>query len=338
MEVGKKEETKDFKIKETAHFVLYRQAISDILLAIPISIVFLVSDYKVSILYVASHCLAIVAYVAAGIFWSASDDKRKHDASVFLSETTAFCSGLVGWVDFVYAYTMIYQVAYCGDESIDSPSFYSAFVLFGISGDYCASYHSGGAMYTLIVMFVLMYSSFSSIIFSLSVIENAHSGSRTSKTGTLAFHAVAFKMMSILWGVKSFPGSIWWVISVCISASALLAVIIWMSKAMYRRSRALFGVIITFELLHAGFGICCVTFGFMETQLDNLLPAILFLSNSIYICTIVTLDIDKAPVGTDIPRSPLPESRKSSTRFVSQSAGGVITQRRNAADKPLVRI
>ncbi len=192
--------TNDVELSLKYH--LFRQVVSDFIISFPISaITFMASDTRLAVLYTATHFFAITTYVLMGIWGLDSIGNTAGNSwNMILKSTPTFAAHCVAWVDFIFAYTLGYRTAYCGDSTIRSPNFYKTFAM--TTEDYCDAFKTGGAIYTLVLAFVLVYCSIPSVVFGLSHLSVDGSNgdfAKAARFGTLVYAVVVIRFYQSSW-------------------------------------------------------------------------------------------------------------------------------------------
>ena len=279
------------KHRDAIRFYLFRQVVSDILLSIPIAIIsFMSGDGRIASRYAFVHGVAILGYIAAAILTgmdTLTAPKQKQLIIGIMHGVPSLCSHLCSLIDFTFAYVLGVRVSYCGDDTIQSPSFYRVFVQ--SRGQYCDAYRSGGSVYTLILAFVLLYCAMTASVFGISMISiDGTSGdfSKYSKLGTLFYGGICVKLFQIAW--MFYVGSTIAIVSGVIGLITLGCVIAFAVFYFKNTStNALNGIKIAIaglELATITTSIMIWSGGHMPTTMESILPTLVFFPSAVYIC------------------------------------------------------
>ena len=276
-------------VLERARFLMFRQAVSDVLLAIPVAVIsFLTGDTRIASRYTAIHFVAIVAYIVTGVWGLQSGNNT---AQNIMRAGATFMAHCVAWADFIFAYVLGCRIVYCGDASRKSPSFYSAFVLSG-SDNYCDAYHTSGAIYTIVLAFVMAYCALSSAAFGLQTIATGGEISKTAKIGTLIYTITVIKIYQCVWfwfEWKLYSAKL----LVVTGATTFIMGMVVLSVIFHTRIKSaptppwLNGVmwaILASEVVTICFSIIIWATNGLPTQMESILPMLVFFPSAIYIC------------------------------------------------------
>jgi len=345
------------KVKSMVSFGFARNAVFEFFIMIPVAIIFLIAGgIKVALPYVLAHVLAMVVYVFSAVVFrpggkSANGDPRAYKAKLVALVLSTFGASTGALIDFIYGYLMLFQVIYCGDPDINSPNFYKALIPWG--GPCCDAYSGSGSMYTLAVMFVLFYPALVGMKNALTIImlpEPAVGPSEVvfPRYGVMAYNALVFGPYSVAWASREWSAfnifTRGWFAScaiVTLLALAMLLSAVWGFREKIRvrlpAHRLEIVYIIQFCTLGA-IGVDCIAiwgWSIYPTVMESVLPLLLFLPNSVYICLVLLADINnpsttKSAAREDVTSAPsggFDNPNSASSRRLKAKQHGVVSIR-----------
>ena len=287
-----------------AKFAMFRQAVADFILSFPIAVVsFLAGDTRIAIIYTACHLAAVVTYALTGV-WGLDKQPVSNVGQMILRTLATFMAHCTAWTDFLFAYVLGCRVAYCGDATIPSPNFYRTFV-FSNADNYCDAYNSGGAIYTLVAAFVLVYCSINSAVFGLSMLSADGMGgeiSKSSKIGTMVYTIAVIRAFQALWFHREWKDLSYayprpwkdsfflFTMIVTGGTTFLLGItylIVFYSASLYYSREPIMGRLLLAS--EATTVVVSVAICFVEvfpTLMETMLPLLVFFPSALYICVV----------------------------------------------------
>ena len=287
-----------------AKFAMFRQAVADFILSFPIAVVsFMAGDTRIATIYTACHLVAVVTYALTGM-WGLDKQPGSNVGQMILRTSATFMAHCASWTDFLFAYVLGCRVTYCGDATIPSPNFYRTFV-FSNADNYCDAYHSGGAIYTLVAAFVLVYCSIGSAVFGLSMLSTDGAGgdvSKSSKIGTMVYAIAVIRAFQVIWFHREWKDlsyayprpwkdSFFLFIMIVTGGTTFILGIVYLivfySASLYYSREPIMGyLLMASEVITVVVSVSICFVEVFPTLMETILPILIFFPSALYICVV----------------------------------------------------